>query len=154
MISSQLYDSVASPPESDYQAESTGSSPSSKYMKTVGFIFGYILSIILLFGANMLVKKEFSSLSQDAFSSSDAALISFTAIIPFIIELPKRTKENLYIFASTILLCITALFTYCGLIFFEETKQKNFFSVNSLEINIILIVIGLGIGIFYCKEND
>ena len=150
---SVLIEQAANPNSTDSQVIDTASIPSNRFMKTVGYIFGYILSIMLLLCANLLI-NDFSS---SVFERSDAALVSFTALIPLVIELPKRTKKNIFISISSIVLCVFALFTYCGTFICENNiGQENVFSRYPLFFNIPLIVLGLLIGILYCinKEND
>ena len=156
MASGLFFESIAKPENtiSEEPILIKASIPSNRFMKTVSYIFGYILSILLLFLAKMLIN---SSIDLSPLKSSDAALVSFTALIPQIIELPKKTKRNLFLTISALVINILSLFTYCGIVIFEQNKlYDNFFSKYRLYINVPLILLGLGVGVIYCisKENN
>lgn len=156
LASGLFFESIAKPENtiSEEPILIKASIPSNRFMKTVSYIFGYILSILLLFLAKMLIN---SSIDLSPLKSSDAALVSFTALIPQIIELPKKTKRNLFLTISALVINILSLFTYCGIVIFEQNKlYDNFFSKYRLYINVPLILLGLGVGVIYCisKENN
>ena len=156
MASGLFFESIAKPENtiSEEPILIKASIPSNRFMKTVSYIFGYILSILLLFLAKMLIN---SSIDLSPLKSSDAALVSFTALIPQIIELPKKTKRNLFLTISALVINILSLFTYCGIVIFEQNELfDNFFSKYRLYINVPLILLGLGVGVIYCisKENN